>query len=101
IYVVAKGLAKPIVKDNVEYLQADKIITKVKIGHGQIALEDSDSPAAATSAASFFNASPGVVLDILTPLIEETTAAVLKAFLNKILGSIPVKDILTDETNAS
>ncbi|XP_045542491.1 uncharacterized protein LOC106707611 [Papilio machaon] len=101
IYVVAKGLAKPIVKDNVEYLQADKIITKVKIGHGQIALEDSDSPAAATSAATFFNASPGVVLDILTPLIEETTAAVLKAFLNKILGSIPVKDILTDETNAS
>nr|NP_001299085.1 uncharacterized LOC106118234 precursor [Papilio xuthus]BAM18282.1 takeout/JHBP like protein [Papilio xuthus] len=101
IYVVAKGPAKPIVKDNVEYLQVDKVITKVKIGHGHIALDDSDSPAAASSAATFFNASPGIVLDILNPLVEETTAAVLKAFLNKILGGIPIKDILTDETNTS
>lgn len=54
----------------------------------------------ATSAATFFNASPGIVLDILNPLIEETSAAVLKAFLNKILGGIPLKDILHDE-NAS
>lgn len=51
----------------------------------------------ATSAASFFNGSPNVVLDILNPLIEESSAAVLKAFLNKILGTIPIKEVLIDE----
>lgn len=51
----------------------------------------------AASAASFFNANPGVVLDILNPLIEETSAVVIKAFVNKILGGIPLKDILIDD----
>lgn len=54
----------------------------------------------AASAAAFFNASPGIVLDILSPLIEETSAAVAKAFINKILGSIPIKDVLLDDDAA-
>ncbi|XP_064292017.1 uncharacterized protein LOC128669715 [Plodia interpunctella] len=97
IAVVAKGMAKLVPKDNVEYLQADKVVAKVRINHAQVAVEDSERPVAATSAAAFFNASPGVVLDILSPLIEETSAAVAKAFINKILGSIPIKDVLLDD----
>ncbi|KAF9415274.1 hypothetical protein HW555_007023 [Spodoptera exigua] len=53
------------------------------------------------SAVSFFNASPNVVLDILNPLIEETTAAVIKAFVNKVLGSIPISEVLTDDAPAA
>lgn len=48
ITVVAKGTAKPITKDGVEYLQADKIITKVRVGHGQVDIVDSVRPVAGT-----------------------------------------------------
>lgn len=51
----------------------------------------------ATSAAAFFNASPGVVLDILNPIIEESSAAIFKAFLNKILSTIPLNEILFED----
>lgn len=46
IAVVAKGSAKPIMKDGVEYLQAEKIITKLKIGNGQITIDDTERPVA-------------------------------------------------------
>lgn len=55
----------------------------------------------AASAAAFFNASPGVVLEILNPLIEETGAAILKAFINKILGNVPLNELLVDDAPAS
>nr|XP_004923017.2 uncharacterized protein LOC101744925 [Bombyx mori] len=97
ITVVAKGLAKPIQKDGVEYLQVDKILTRVRVSNAQIGFDDTERPLAAASAASFFNSSPGVVLDILNPLIEETSAAVIKAFVNKILGNIPLHEILVDD----
>ncbi|XP_063829428.1 uncharacterized protein LOC135078799 [Ostrinia nubilalis] len=96
ITVVAKGIGKPVEKDGVEYLQAEKVVTRVKINHGQVAFDDTERPVAAASAATFFNASPGVVLDILNPLIEETSAAVIKAFVNKILGAIPINEVLVD-----
>ncbi|XP_049887877.1 circadian clock-controlled protein daywake-like [Pectinophora gossypiella] len=96
ITVVAKGVGKPVVREGVEYLQADKVVMKLRIGHGQVAFDDSERPVAAASAAAFFNASPNVVLDILNPLIEETGAAVLKAFVNKALNAIPLKDVLLD-----
>ncbi|CAH0406144.1 unnamed protein product [Chilo suppressalis] len=97
ITVVAKGIAKPIEKEGVMYIQAEKIVTRVKIGHGQVAFDDTERPVAAVSAATFFNASPGVVIDILNPLIDETSAAVLKAFINKVLGGIPLSEVLTDK----
>ncbi|XP_038209392.1 uncharacterized protein LOC119830437 [Zerene cesonia] len=97
ITVLVKGSAKAIERDGVEYLQPEKIITKLKIGHGQIAVDDTERPVAATSAAAFFNASPGVVLDILNPLIEESSAAIFKAFFNKILSNIPLKEILVED----
>ncbi|XP_046969565.1 circadian clock-controlled protein daywake-like [Vanessa cardui] len=94
ITVVAKGSAKPIIKDGVEYLQAEKMITKLRIGNGQVFIDDTERPVAASSAAAFFNASPSVVLDILNPLIEESSAAIFKAFFNKIFGTIPLNEIL-------
>ncbi|CAK1600170.1 unnamed protein product [Parnassius mnemosyne] len=101
VSVVAKGRAKPIVKDGVEYLQAEKIVTKIKIKNAQISLTDSERPAAALSAATFFNASPGVILDIINPLIEDTVAAVLKPFINKVLGTIPLNEIFIDVAPSS
>lgn len=54
-------------------------------------------PITAASAAAFFNASPRVILDILNPLVEETAAAVVRAFANKMLGSIPLKQLLVED----
>lgn len=51
----------------------------------------------AASAVAFFNSNPKVVLDILSPIIDDTAAAILKAFVNKILGSIPVNELLLDD----
>ncbi|KAI8430232.1 hypothetical protein MSG28_000575 [Choristoneura fumiferana] len=100
ISVIAKGAAKLIEKDGVQYLQADKVVTRVKIGHGQVAFDDTERPLAASSAANFFNASPNVVLDILNPLIDESSAAILKAFLNKVLAKIPLKEVLLEDDPA-
>ncbi|KAJ8735003.1 hypothetical protein PYW08_014253 [Mythimna loreyi] len=97
ITVVAKGFAKPVAKEGVDYLQVDKLVSKVKIGHAQIEIDESERPLAAQSAVTFFNASPNVILDILNPLIEETAAAVIKAFANKILGSIPISEVLVED----
>ncbi|OWR42242.1 seminal fluid protein CSSFP066 [Danaus plexippus plexippus] len=47
ITVVAKGNAKPITKDGVEYLQAEKAITKIRITHAQIVIDDNERPVAA------------------------------------------------------
>lgn len=44
--MVAKGAAKVIEKDGVQYLQADKVVTRVKIGHGQVAFDDTERPLA-------------------------------------------------------
>ncbi|XP_063634652.1 uncharacterized protein LOC134805267 [Cydia splendana] len=100
ISVIAKGAAKVVEKEGVRYLQADKIVTRVKVGHGQVAFDDTERPLAAASAANFFNASPGVVLDILSPLVDETAAAVLKAFLNKVLAKIPLHEFLLEDDHA-
>lgn len=49
IQVVGKGSAKPITRDGVEYLQADKIITKLRVGNAQIAVEDANAGIAGKS----------------------------------------------------
>lgn len=46
IKVVGKGVAKPVIKDGKEYLQVDKVITKVKIGNGQISFDKTERPLA-------------------------------------------------------
>lgn len=46
ITVVAKGLAKPIQKDGVEYLQVDKILTRVRVSNAQIGFDDTERPLA-------------------------------------------------------
>ncbi|CAH0600254.1 unnamed protein product [Chrysodeixis includens] len=46
VTVHAKGSAKPITKDGVEYLQADKIITKVRINNAQVEFADTERPLA-------------------------------------------------------
>ncbi|KAM3960178.1 uncharacterized protein ACR2FA_005810 [Aphomia sociella] len=101
ITVVAKAVAKPIERDGVQYLQADKVIAKVRVNHGQVAVDDSERPVAATSAAAFFNASPRIVLDVVSPLIDETSAAVAKKFMNKILASVPIKELLIGDEPAA
>ncbi|CAB3220997.1 unnamed protein product [Arctia plantaginis] len=97
VTVIAKGIGKSVIKDDVEFLQIDKIVTKVRLNNAHIDLVDSQSPVAASSAASFFNASPQVILDILNPLIEETSAKIIKAFGDKILAKIPISEVLTEK----
>ncbi|XP_041973774.1 uncharacterized protein LOC121729361 [Aricia agestis] len=97
IVAVVKGTAKEIEKDGVKYLQVDKIIAKLKLGHGQVAFDDTERPVAASSAAAFFNASPTAVLEIFNPLIEESAATIFKAYANKIFSIIPLSEILYED----
>lgn len=97
ITVIAKGLAKPTTTNDVEFLQVEKIVSKVRLNNAQIAVDDTQRPVAAASAVSFFNASPQVILDILSPLIDETSAVVIKTFINKILAKVPIKEVLTEK----
>ncbi|KAJ2943927.1 hypothetical protein O0L34_g8248 [Tuta absoluta] len=96
IKVLVKGSAKPIDKNGVEHLTLDKTVMKVRVGYGQVAFDETERPIAAASAAAFFNASPNTVMDVLSPIIEDTGAAVLKAFINKILDRIPLNEVLQE-----
>lgn len=40
--MVVKGLAKPTTKEGAEFLQVDKVVTKVRIGYAQIAVDDTE-----------------------------------------------------------
>ena len=44
--MVAKGFAKPISKDGVEFLQVDKLVSKVRINHAQVAIDETERPVA-------------------------------------------------------
>lgn len=44
--MVAKGIGNPIQKDGIEYLQIDKIITRVRLNQAQVAFDDTERPLA-------------------------------------------------------
>ncbi|XP_014239028.1 circadian clock-controlled protein-like [Trichogramma pretiosum] len=81
-------------KNGVKRIEVDKLQTKIRVGHGNIKLK---APPAHTltadAAATFFNSNPRLVLDIASPIIEDTAATISRALTVRAL-SVFTKDEL-------
>ncbi|XP_011879811.1 PREDICTED: circadian clock-controlled protein-like [Vollenhovia emeryi] len=82
-------------KKGVQRLQINKLVTKIRVGSGKIVLK---SPPAHTltadAAATFFNSNPRLVLDIASPIIEDTAATVSKALAARALSVLTKQELV-------
>ncbi|KAL1140601.1 hypothetical protein AAG570_000531, partial [Ranatra chinensis] len=87
-------------KKGVEYLQIKTIQTKIRVGdHNSKFIskdDDRNNKLITETAAAFINENRRQVLDIVTPLAEETAAAFALQLGNSILKEIPLSEILPD-----
>ncbi|XP_076763202.1 circadian clock-controlled protein daywake [Xylocopa sonorina] len=82
-------------KSGVQRLEVDKLVTKIRVGDGNIRLKAPPShTAAAEAAATFFNSNPRLVLDIASPIIEDTAATVSRALVARALGVLTKEELL-------
>ncbi|CAL7939392.1 unnamed protein product [Xylocopa violacea] len=82
-------------KTGVQRLEVDKLVTKIRVGDGNIKLKAPPShTAAADAAATFFNSNPRLVLDIASPIIEDTAATVSRALVARALGVLTKEELL-------
>ncbi|CAK9807229.1 Circadian clock-controlled protein daywake [Anthophora plagiata] len=82
-------------KKGVQRIDIDKLVTKIRVGHGNIKLKaPAQHTVAADAAATFFNSNPRLVLDIASPIIEDTAATVSKALAARALGALTKEELL-------
>ncbi|CAD1479212.1 unnamed protein product, partial [Heterotrigona itama] len=82
-------------KNGVQRIEIDKLVTKIRVGDGNIRLKAPPShTVAADAAATFFNANPRLVLDIASPIIEDTAATVGRALAARALGALTKEELL-------
>ncbi|XP_033333425.1 circadian clock-controlled protein daywake [Megalopta genalis] len=82
-------------KNGVQRLEIDKLVTKIRVGDGNIKLKAPPSHSvAADAAATFFNSNPRLVLDIASPIIEDTAATVSRALAARALGVLTKTELL-------
>lgn len=98
ISTFAKGSAKIIKKKGIEFLQIDKLSSKIRIGGGKVNFVDKNPSTSliADTAATFFNGNPRLVLDIISPIVDDTAAVVVSAYINKIFGTIPLSELIPE-----
>ncbi|XP_046743405.1 circadian clock-controlled protein daywake-like [Diprion similis] len=82
-------------KNGVQRIEMDQIALKIRVGDGNIKLK---SPVrnnlAANAAEAFFNSNPRLVLDIASPIIEDTAATISRALVTRALGALTKEEIL-------
>ncbi|GAB1869773.1 Circadian clock-controlled protein [Camponotus japonicus] len=82
-------------KNGVQRLEVDKLVTKIRVGHGNIKLKAPPTHTlAADAAATFFNSNPRLVLDIASPIIEDTAATVSKALAARALSVLTKQELV-------
>ncbi|XP_076683084.1 circadian clock-controlled protein daywake [Andrena cerasifolii] len=82
-------------KNGVQRIEIDKLVTKIRVGDGNIKLKSPPSHTlAADAAATFFNSNPRLVLDIASPIIEDTAATVSRALAARALGVLTKQELL-------
>ncbi|XP_050456576.1 circadian clock-controlled protein daywake-like [Cataglyphis hispanica] len=82
-------------KDGVQRIEIDKFVTKVRVGDGNIKLKAPPvHTLAAEAAATFFNSNPRLVLDIASPIIEDTAATVSKALAARALSVLTKQELV-------
>lgn len=88
--------AKEVTDTNgVQRLEIDNLVVKVRVGDGNIKLKAPPAHTlAAEAAATFFNANPRIVLDIASPIIEDTAATVCKALATRALNVLTKQELV-------
>ncbi|XP_053973052.1 circadian clock-controlled protein daywake-like [Hylaeus volcanicus] len=82
-------------RNGVQRIEVDKLVTKIRVGDGNIRLKAPPSHSvAADAAATFFNSNPRLVLDIASPIIEDTAATVSRALAARALGVLTKQELL-------
>ncbi|XP_017892820.1 circadian clock-controlled protein-like [Ceratina calcarata] len=82
-------------KNGIGRIDIDKLVTKIRVGDGNIRLKAPPShTVAADAAATFFNSNPRLVLDIASPIIEDTAATVSRALVARALGVLTKEELL-------
>ncbi|EZA49855.1 hypothetical protein DMN91_006495 [Ooceraea biroi] len=82
-------------KNGVQRIDIDKLVTKIRVGDGNIKLKAPPAHTlAADAAATFFNANPRLVLDIAKPIIEDTAATVTKALAARALSALTKEELV-------
>ncbi|KAG5327742.1 CCCP protein, partial [Pseudoatta argentina] len=82
-------------KNGVQRIEIDKLVTKIRVGDGNIILKAPPAHTlAADAAATFFNSNPRLVLDIASPIIEDTAATVSKALAARALSVLTKQELV-------
>ncbi|XP_029169664.1 circadian clock-controlled protein-like [Nylanderia fulva] len=82
-------------KNGVQRLEIDNLVTKVRVGNGNIKLKAPPAHTlAADAAAAFFNGNPRLVLDIASPIIEDAAATVCKALATRALNVLTKQELV-------
>ncbi|XP_015604905.1 circadian clock-controlled protein [Cephus cinctus] len=82
-------------KNGIQRIQIDQLTTKIRVGDGNIKLRAQPSHAlAADAAATFFNSNPRIVLDIASPIIEDTAATISRALAARALGVLKKEELI-------
>ncbi|KAK2576590.1 hypothetical protein KPH14_005260 [Odynerus spinipes] len=82
-------------KNGVQRLEVDQLDTKIKVGGGNIRLKAPPShTVAADAAATFFNSNPRLVLDIASPIIEDTAETISRALVARALGVLTKAELV-------
>ncbi|CAL1681944.1 unnamed protein product [Lasius platythorax] len=82
-------------KNGVQRIEIDKLVTKIRVGDGNIKLKAPPAHTlAAEAAATFFNSNPRLVLDIASPIIEDTAGTVSKALAARALSVLTKQELV-------
>ncbi|EFN85083.1 circadian clock-controlled protein [Harpegnathos saltator] len=82
-------------KNGVQRIEVDNLVTKLHVGDGNIKLKAPPvHTLAADAAATFFNSNPRLVLDIASPIIEDTAATVSRALVARALSVLTKKELV-------
>ncbi|XP_011498702.1 PREDICTED: circadian clock-controlled protein-like [Ceratosolen solmsi marchali] len=94
VRVNARG--KEVADNNgVKRIEIDKLQTKIRVGDGNIKLKAPRSHTlTAEAAATFFNANPRLVLDIASPIIEDTATTISKALTARALSAFTKDELV-------
>ncbi|GFG36375.1 hypothetical protein Cfor_06094 [Coptotermes formosanus] len=96
VHVEAKGDGKVITKEGVEYLQVNKIQTKIQVGDSGVKISDKDDKRGLLneSTVQFYNQNKKQILNIILPIVQETAEELITQIGNRILGTFPLSELL-------